>query len=221
MRKLMKAAMIAAGLTGGAAGLGVGAAQAGPDPFLGEIMMVGYNFCPRNWADANGQLLPISNYSALFSLYGTTFGGDGRTTFALPDLRGRFAMHTGQGAGLPDRRLGQRGGRDAVTLTTDQLAPHTHAATASGTGTGTPHGVPTPGNSPTPLDNVPAVSPSATIYAPPGAAKVAMGANSVDVTVDVTVTNGTTGSGAGIDVTNPYLVIRYCVAVQGVYPSRS
>lgn len=220
MRKLMKAAMLAAGLTGGAAGLGVGAAQAGPDPFLGEIMMVGFNFCPRNWINADGQLLPISNYSALFSLYGTTFGGDGRTTFAVPDLRGRFAMHAGHGAGLPDRRMGQRAGSDTITLRTEQLAPHTHAATATGSGTGTPYGVPTPGSSPTPLDNVPALSPNATIYAPPGAAKVAMGADSVDVTVDVSVTNGTTGSGAPIDVTNPFLVMRYCVAVQGVFPSR-
>ena len=78
-------------------------AKASSEPFLGEIMMVGYMFCPRNWMEANGQLLSISQNTALFSLYGTTYGGDGRTTFALPDLRGRAPVHVG-----PDNRLGER-----------------------------------------------------------------------------------------------------------------
>ena len=80
------------------------------DPFLGEIMMVGFNFAPRGWATCDGQLLPIAQNSALFSLLGTTYGGDGRTTFGLPDLRGRVPVHPGSGPGLTPRTLGQRGG---------------------------------------------------------------------------------------------------------------
>ncbi len=79
------------------------------EPFIGEIRMVGFNFAPRGWASCDGQLLPISQNQALFALLGTTYGGDGRTTFALPDLRSRVPMHAGQGPGLPDRRLGERG----------------------------------------------------------------------------------------------------------------
>jgi microcystin-dependent protein len=81
-------------------------ARASADPFIGEIMMVGYTFCPRGWAEANGQLLAISQNTALFSLYGTTYGGDGRTTFALPDLRGRAPVHTGERNRLGERREG-------------------------------------------------------------------------------------------------------------------
>lgn len=91
------------------AGMASSDAHAGPDPFIGEVMLVGYNFCPRGWAEANGQLLPISQNTALFSLYGTMYGGDGRTTFALPDLRGRAPIHSGQAPGLPNKQQGQKG----------------------------------------------------------------------------------------------------------------
>jgi microcystin-dependent protein len=87
-------------------------ASAGPDEYLGEILTVGFNFCPRGTLEADGRLLPISSYTALFSLYGTTYGGDGRTTFALPDLRGRTIVNAGQGPGLTNRPLGQRGGTE-------------------------------------------------------------------------------------------------------------
>ena len=97
------------------AGVFIGALQAAPakagdSPWLGEIAMFGGNFCPRGWAAADGQLLAISQYSALFALYGTIYGGDGRTTFALPDLRGRAPIHVGRGPGLADARLGDRSG---------------------------------------------------------------------------------------------------------------
>ncbi len=97
------------------------------EPFIGEIRMFAGNFAPRGWAFCNGQLLSVSDNDALFSLYGTTYGGDGRTTFGLPDLRGRLAIHYGSGPGLTPRQLGHKGGEENVTLNTNQLASHTHS----------------------------------------------------------------------------------------------
>ena len=96
------------------------------DPFIGEIRMVGFNYAPKGWDLCNGQLLNIASYTALFSLLGTTYGGDGRTTFALPSLEGRSPMHTGYGPGLTHRSLGQLGGAETVTLTQQQIATHNH-----------------------------------------------------------------------------------------------
>jgi microcystin-dependent protein len=96
------------------------------DPFIGEITMFGGNFAPRNWAFCDGQLLPISEHTALFSILGTTFGGDGRTTFGLPDLQGRFAMHAGNGPGLASRLLGESGGATTATVNGSQMGPHGH-----------------------------------------------------------------------------------------------
>ena len=102
------------------------------DPFVAEIRIVGFNFAPRGWAFCNGQLLPISQNTALFALLGTTYGGDGKSTFALPDLRGAAAMHPGQGQGLSLRNLGQRGGTAAVTLLSSEMPSHTHGLSSSG-----------------------------------------------------------------------------------------
>src|SRR6202012_2704707 len=99
------------------------------DQYIGEIRMVGFNFAPVGWALCNGQLLSISQNTALFSLLGTQFGGDGRTNFGLPNLQGRFPLHQGSGAGLPPYVIGQMGGNPNVTLTTAQMPAHTHAAT--------------------------------------------------------------------------------------------
>ncbi|WP_462200221.1 phage tail protein [Arthrobacter sp. B2a2-09] len=96
------------------------------DPFVGEIRLVGFNFAPTNWALCNGQLLPISQNAALFSLLGTMYGGNGTTTFGLPDLRGRAALHNGQGPGLSNYYQGQVSGTEATTLITSNLPPHTH-----------------------------------------------------------------------------------------------
>ena len=96
------------------------------EPFVGEIRMFAGNFAPRGWAFCDGQLLAVSQNDALFSLLGTIYGGDGRTTFGLPDLRGRIPLHAGTGPGLSPRRLGSKAGAEKVTLTTNQLASHTH-----------------------------------------------------------------------------------------------
>lgn len=101
------------------------------EPFLGEIRMFAGNYAPRHWALCDGQLLPVINNEALFSLFGTRYGGDGRTTFGLPDLRGRLPMHQGQGPGLTSRQIGQRFGVEAVTLKVDEIPPHSHPMIAS------------------------------------------------------------------------------------------
>jgi len=107
-------------------------AHASPEPFLGQLMTVGYNFCPRGWARADGQLLPISSNSGLFYLLGTTYGGDGRTTFGLPDLRGRSIVGAGRGAGLSEVRIGEKGGSERVTPRTQGVEDGTAARAAVG-----------------------------------------------------------------------------------------
>ncbi|WP_430974469.1 tail fiber protein, partial [Sunxiuqinia rutila] len=101
------------------------------EPFVAQISMFGGNFAPRNWAFCDGQLLAISSHTALFSLLGTTYGGDGRTTFALPDLRGRTPVHAGNGPGLSPRALGSKFGSEQTTLTTNNLPSHNHTVTVS------------------------------------------------------------------------------------------
>ena len=107
------------------------------DPFLGEIVMFAGNFAPRGWAFCDGQLLAISNNQALFSILGTTYGGDGRTSFALPDLRGRVSMHPGNGPGLSSYGLGQKGGAEQITLTQLQMPSHNHGVNVASTNTAT------------------------------------------------------------------------------------
>ena len=152
---------------------------AGVEPYIGEIMMVGFNFCPRGWTDANGQLLQISSNTALFSLYGTIYGGDGRTTFKLPDLRGRVPMHTGTGPGLSPRQLGQGGGSETNNLVSNNLPAHSHPATGKVVATNLP------GDTPTAAGNFHATDTAGTNYhsLSAGQPRVDMGENSVTVTV--------------------------------------
>jgi microcystin-dependent protein len=103
--------------------------QNGLDPYIGEVELFGFNYAPVGWAYCNGQLLPIASYQALFSLLGVTYGGDGVTTFAVPDLRGRVAIHQGTGPGLSTRTIGQSGGTETVTLSVTQMPSHTHTIT--------------------------------------------------------------------------------------------
>lgn len=202
----MKHWIIAAALmvTGGVA------AQA-QEKYLGEIMLVGYGFCPRDTADANGQLLPIADNTALFSLYGATFGGDGRTNFALPDLRGRVPVHTGQAPGLSNYQLGAAGGTETRTLTVAQMPAHAHGVTAQLNASNAP------GSAPTPAGNLPALSTVGSIYGtvPQGGATEAMASNAI------TLTEGNAGGGQAVDIRQPFLAMRYCVVLQGIYPSRN
>lgn len=175
------------------------------DRYLGEIVYNGYNFCPRNTASAAGQLLPISQYTALFSLYGTTFGGDGRTTFGLPDMRGRVPIGQGTGAGLPQVRVGERTGIEAVTLLLTNLANHKHTVNANNLD----------GDKPGPGNKLLAAAPpsgtgSETIYSDQPA----------NVQMKETMLSDT-GENLPVQVMDPYLVINYCVLLTGIYPSRS
>lgn len=110
---------------------GIGTLATADTPFVGEIRWVGFNFAPRGWAFCDGQLLAVSQNDALFSLLGTIYGGDGRTTFALPDLRGRAPVHMGSGPGLTPRNIGAKGGQENVTPSSTQLPAHTHTLKAS------------------------------------------------------------------------------------------
>lgn len=186
------------------------------EPTLAEIRMFAGNFAPRMWMFCEGQLLPISQWQALFSIIGTTYGGDGRTTFALPDLRGRSAVGAGQGPGLTDRRLGAKGGSEQNTMTISNLPSHTH------TGSGKLNVSNGSAASNTPEGNVFAAAMGrdtttgqqvqVNSYGTP--ANAPMAPNSVKVTVQ--------NSGGNIPIQNiqPSLGMNYIIAVQGIFPSR-
>ena len=170
------------------------------EPFIGEIKMVGFNFAPRGWATCDGQLLPISQNTALFSLLGTAFGGDGRTDFQLPDLRGRDAVHVGSGPGLPPVMWGQRGGTHSYNLSVANLPAHSHQVV--------PQGRNGEGDESNPGGGFFA-SANNDLYADSGG--VAMGA----------FASGNTGSGQSFNVTEPYLGVYHIIALTGLFPSRS
>jgi microcystin-dependent protein len=189
------------------------------DPFLGMIITVPYNFAPQGWAFCNGQILPISQNTALFALIGTTFGGDGVATFALPDLRGRVPVSSGQGPGLSVYDLGEIGGTENVTLTTSQMPPHNHVITLNNL-TATANARNTAGNSQSPAGNLPAVEAAgvtATYSNAPANATMAAGA----VTVTGTATASVSGSGLPLQILSPFLTVNYCIALQGIFPSRN
>ena len=177
------------------------------DAYLGEIRMFAGNFEIRGWAFCNGQLLSIAQNQALFSLLGTTYGGDGQTTFALPDLRGRFPMHPGTGPGLTPRSQGETGGTETVTLTTAQLPAHNHTATVS-LAVDT-----TVGTTAQPRNGLPARNASAT----PQYGTQANGVLAAGSTVQV----GVTGSGLPQDNMPPFNTVQFIIALQGIFPSRN
>lgn len=174
------------------------------EPFIGQICLFGFNFAPRGWAFCNGQLLSIAQNSALFSLLGTTYGGDGIQTFGLPDLRGRAALHFGQGPGLTPREMGESSGSENVTLLSTQMPAHTHLLQAN------------TNNGSVPLSSGSVI------------------ANPVDVNTDAvnayttaapntTLSPQSVTSAGGNQPHNnmqPYLVMNYCIATEGIYPSR-
>lgn len=168
------------------------------EPFLGEIILVPYTFPPRGYAFCDGQLLPIVQNQALFALLGTTYGGNGQTTFALPDLRGRVALESGRGPGLSNVALGQRGGAESVTLTSAQMPAHSHRAAVTRA----------PGTSTDPAGQVPADG--APNYAPAGDGST-FNAGFIQ----------RAGGNQPVPLRDPFLGLHYCIALQGVFPQQS
>ena len=185
------------------------------DAFMGEIIMVGYNFVPKGYALCDGSLVSIAQNSAMFSLLGTTYGGDGVTTFALPDFRGRSPVGVGQGPGLSGSVApGERAGFESVTLTQANLPTHTHAANTAGL-----HATPSATNDgaikATPTGNILA-SPESAVFAVPTAANTTMAP--IQITGNVTI--GPAGGSMPVGIRSPYMATNFVIAMYGVYPSR-
>lgn len=206
--KIKKYFILTVVVLAGFAAVGVSTPASASEPFIGQIIQAGFNFAPRNYAKCDGQLLPIAQYTALFSLLGTMYGGDGRTIFALPDLRGRVAIHPGTGPGLSTVTTGQRGGRESVVLGVANLPAHSHTATATLKATDDD------GNMETPGGHILAKNSREDDY------------SDIAPTVDmnaaaVTVTVGNTGGGQAVNIRQPFLGINHCIALVGIYPSRN
>jgi microcystin-dependent protein len=172
------------------------------DPFVAEIRIFPFNFAPKGWAWCNGQLLPISQNTALFSLLGTTYGGDGKSTFALPNMEGNAPMHPGQGPGLSLHDLGEMGGSETVTLLDSEMPGHTHAVNCGGNFS--------VGNTNVPAANIIAKSSNGNAYVP-AASLVQMAFQTL------------TPAGGSLPHNNmmPYLTLYFNIALQGVYPPRT
>ncbi|HSR50533.1 MAG TPA: tail fiber protein [Acidobacteriota bacterium] len=170
------------------------------EPFLAEIRMVGFNFAPRGWAFCDGQILPINQNQSLYSLLGTTYGGDGRTSFALPDLRGRTPIHVGRSNGGADHREGQKSGEETHTLAANEMPQHKHIVKASSTDA----------NSGPPTNHVLARSTT------PEAYRAAGNLNNMSTQSVLNV-----GGGQAHENMQPYLTVNFCIALQGLFPSRN
>lgn len=182
-----------------------GRGQMGVDPYIGEIILFGGNFAIRGYAQCDGQLLPISQNSALFSILGTTYGGDGQTTFGLPDLRGRSAIHVGQGPGLSLYTLGEQGGQETETLNANQMPAHSHS-----------------GQLPVSTEEADATSPNGTVLgAQPNARGTVPNYSTAAADGGMSVSVASEGGSQAHNNLPPYLVVSYQIALQGVFPSRN
>lgn len=173
-------------------------------PFIGQVSAFAGSYCPRNWMGADGTLIAISQNSALFSLYGTTYGGDGVTTFALPDLRGRRPISDGNGPGIGTYSLGERSGSTQFTLTLANLPSHNHIGTMRASNL--------PGDTANPNDNSLATTGSERIYH--------TGAPAVNMDIGTVALNNS-GGNQPVGKMSPYLAIRWCVSMFGIFPSRN
>jgi microcystin-dependent protein len=207
MKDLKKSALAAVGMLGLTLGAAAtpNQAEAGVDPYLGDIMIVSFNFCPSGWSQAAGQILPIAQNQALFSLLGTQFGGNGTTTFALPDLRGRITLGQGSGNGLTPRQSGQSFGSEVKMMTEATLPQHNHTVNANNQD----------GDLPGPGGKLLAAAPTGgtgneTIYSQ---------ANP-NVTMSPAMISPA-GSNAVISTQDPTLGLIHCIAVQGSFPPRN
>ncbi|UTW67769.1 phage tail protein [bacterium SCSIO 12643] len=187
---------------------------------IGEIRAFGGNFAPRNWAFCEGQLLSIAQNTALFSIVGTTYGGDGRTTFALPDLRGRTAIGPGRGPGLSTRKLGQRSGLEESSMNILQMPSHSHFTSPNLSGVVKPNANSDTGNDgiPGPTSYWAEPNPATNIYNN-GTPDTTLGPSSVTIGGSVTLAN--TGSGQSWNNMEPFLGLYFIICMQGVFPSRS
>lgn len=170
------------------------------EPFLAEVRIVGFNFAPRGWAFCDGQILPINQNQSLYSLLGTTYGGDGRTSFALPDLRGRTPLHVGRSNGGEEHRLGQKSGEETHTLAANEMPQHRHVLQASSAD----------GNNLNPGGHV--------------LGREVGGIYEESATTLTTMRSGTitnVGGGQAHENMQPYLAVNFCIALQGLFPSRN
>ena len=172
-------------------------------PFVGEIRTFGFNFNPRGWALCNGQILPISQNTALFSLLGTQYGGNGTTNFGLPDIRGRATLAQGQGPGLSEQFIGQLSGSENITLLTSEMPAHNHSLSA----------VPDLGEESDPTGKALARAQGINAYTPTS--------TSGTVALAATSLSGFPGGNQPHNNMQPYLVLNFCIALQGVFPARN
>lgn len=177
-------------------------AQAAPEAYIGEIFMMGSNFCPRGSLPANGQILPIADHNSLFSLLGTTYGGDGRVSFALPDLRGRAPVHAGAGPGLNEIQIGQSGGAENQTLSQANMPRHSHPVQTSQL----------PATSDDPSRATFGVTEGEDSFSDGAEAGMSqMGRNTI----------GEVGSNQAFSTRDPFTAVTFCIATDGIYPARS
>jgi microcystin-dependent protein len=189
-------------------------------PFIGMIVMFGFAFAPRGWAFCAGQIMSISQNTALFSLLGTTYGGNGSTTFGLPDLRGRTAVGMGQGPGLSHYNIGEQGGVESNTLTINSMPPHTHSAEATSNSTSAMFAEGTAANAQNPAGKM--LASGQNIYANEDEANNRqMSSQAVTTTTTTNVTIGPAGGGQPVNNIQPYLAVNYCIALEGIFPSRN
>lgn len=175
------------------------------EPFIGQIILAGFNFAPRGYATCDGQLMSIAQNTALFSLLGTNFGGDGRVTFGLPDLRGKVAIHQGQGPGLTNRTMGENSGQERVTLISSEMPMHNHLVNANAAAT-----------TASPVGGFPAAPfVDATGDAVNGYAATSSGAVLSPAAI------GLAGGNQPHENMQPYLTVNYCIALTGIFPSRN
>ena len=184
------------------------------EPFIGQVIMFAGNFAPRGWALCDGQLLNISQHSALFSILGTTYGGDGRTTFGLPELRGRVAVHAGHGPGLQPVNLGEKSGSSTVTLSSQNMPSHTHVATVTNalriavTGEGATGDDPEGAILASGVDTYSGVAPTGEM-------------NAAAIAGSLGVTNQNTGNGTAFNNMQPFQAVNFIIALEGTFPSRN
>lgn len=181
------------------------------EPFIGEVKLLGFNFPPLGYMTCQGQVLSIAAYTALFSLIGTTYGGNGQTTFALPDLQGRMPLGQGQGGGLPNYTIGESAGSPSMTMKTDNMPQHIHTlvnmhvqvkASSANAGEQSPDGT------------FPATT-SGNLYADTATANIFTGGTQISGTTDAA------GNGMPFNILNPFLCLNFSIAVEGIFPSRN